>query len=159
MANPYAQDLGARDALASLQQTPERIRELVAGWREEDFTRSRGADRWTAAQLLDHLAQTEMVFGVRVRMALVTAGYVVQPFDQDAMMVRETRHSGREAFEAYYAFRRWNLPLYRSLTADELARRFMHPERGEMTVGDLLALVAGHELHHLAQMESLVPGP
>jgi uncharacterized damage-inducible protein DinB len=155
MANPYGQDLGTRDALASLEETPERLRRLVEGWSDRDFARSGGAGKWTAAQLLDHLAQTEMVFGVRVRMALITPGYIVQPFDQDAMMARETPRPGRESFEAYYAFRRWNLPVYRSLTPEERQRRFMHPERGEMNVADLLALVAGHELHHAVQLEGL----
>ena len=153
MTNPYGQALGTRDALAALEDTPERIRRLVDGMREEDFTRSYGAGKWTVGQLLDHLAEAEIIFGVRMRMALTTPGYVVQPFDQDKMMAREARHTGRDAFDVYYALRRWNLPLYRSLSPEERNLRFTHPERGEMKVEDMLSLLAGHELHHLAQIE------
>jgi uncharacterized damage-inducible protein DinB len=153
MKNPYEQALGTRDALTSLQNTPERIRALVGGMSEEGFRRSHAAGKWTVGQLLDHLALAEMMFAMRMRMALTTPGYVVQPFDQDAMMALEGKPTGREAFEAYYALRRWNLPFYRGLSPDQLERRFTHPERGELKVGDLLATLAGHELHHLAQIE------
>ncbi len=157
MPVPYAHDLGTRDPLQSLSETPERIRALVGRLREEDFDRSYAAGKWTMTQLLDHLAEAEIIFGVRVRMALTTPGYVVQLFDQDKMLGREGRHTGREAFDAYYALRRWNLPLFRGLAPADLDIRFMHPEHGEMKVGDLLALLAGHELHHLPQMEGLKP--
>jgi uncharacterized damage-inducible protein DinB len=155
MNNPYAQDLGTRDPLTSLADTPEKIRALVGRMHDEDFTRSYAAGKWTAVQMLDHLAQTEMIFGLRMRMALTTPGYVVQPFDQDKVMAREGRHTGREAFDVYYMLRRWNLPLYRSLTPEERERRFMHPERGELKVEDLLAMLAGHELHHVAHLEAI----
>lgn len=153
MKNPYERALGTRDVLRSLEQTPERIRTLVAGMREEDFARSHEAGKWTVGQLLDHLAQTEVIFSTRMRMALITPGYIVQPFDQDQMLAREGHHTGRESFEAYYALRRWNLPLYRGLSPEDREHRFTHPERGEMKVDDLLATLAGHELHHLAQIE------
>ncbi len=153
MPNPYARDLGSRDALESLSQTPERIRALVGRMREEEFDQSYAAGKWTVTQLLDHLAEAEIIFGVRVRMALTTPNYVVQPFDQDKMLGREGRHTGREAFDAYYTLRRWNLPLFRGLTPQDLDIRFTHPEHGEMKVGDLLALLAGHELHHLPHLE------
>jgi hypothetical protein len=31
----------------------------------------------------------------------------------------------------------------------------MHPERGELKVEDLLAMLAGHELHHVAHLEAI----
>lgn len=158
MKNPYEQALGARDVLTSLRETPERIRALVGGMEPADFRRSHGEGKWTAGQLLTHLAQAELMFGGRIRMALTAPGYVVQPFDQDRMMAREIRHTGGEAFDAYYALRRWNLVLYRSLSPEERERRFTHPERGELKVEDLLAMLAGHELHHLAQLELACAG-
>ncbi len=153
MKNPYEQDLGARDVLAALRDTPERIRAVVGGMHAADFARTYGDGKWTVGQLLTHLAQAEMIFGQRIRMALTTPGYVVQPFDQDTWMAREANGAGSEAFDAYYALRRWNLLLYRSLSREERDRRFKHPERGEIDVENLLATLAGHELHHLAHLE------
>ncbi len=154
--NPYAADLGTRDPIAALAETPERIRALVGRMSDEQFARSYASGKWTTAQLLDHLAEAEMIFGVRVRMALTIPNYVVQPFDQDKMMAREPRHGGRDGFDAYYTLRRWNLPLFRGMTPADREIRFTHPEWGEMKVGELLALLAGHELHHLPHFEKVV---
>jgi len=153
--NPYEKDLGTRDALTALEETPERIRALVGGMQASDFERAYGPAKWTATQLLEHLVQTEMTFALRLRMALTAEDYVVQPYDQDKFIAREPAHSGREAFEAYDILRRWNLPLYRSLTDDERMRRFTHPERGVITPDDRLRMLAGHELHHLEQLEQV----
>jgi uncharacterized damage-inducible protein DinB len=156
--NPYQRDLGDRDAVAALAENVERIRRLVGGMRDDDFERAYGSGKWTATQILDHLAQTEMVFGLRLRMALTVPNYVVQVFDQDKFMAREPKRSGRQAFEAYYALRRFNLPLYASLSPEERQRVFTHPERGPMNAGDLVAMIAGHELHHMPHLEQIAAG-
>jgi hypothetical protein len=119
------------------------------------FATSYAPGKWTAQQLFLHLAQTELAFSMRVRMALTTKDYQVQPFDQDEWMRREPLSSGVEAARAYYAMRQFNLPLYRSLTPAERARRLHHPERGDMCVEWILESLAGHELHHLAQFETI----
>jgi hypothetical protein len=156
--NPYGSALGDRDAVTALGATPAQLRALAERMTPEQYGRSYAPGKWTAAQLFLHLAQTELAFCVRLRMALTTAAYVVQPFDQDAWMQREPLVGGREAFDAYFSLRQFNLPLYRSLTAEDLARVFQHPERGEMHVAWILELLAGHELHHLAHIETVVTG-
>ncbi len=151
--NVYEKDLGGRDPIAVLTEAPERIRAMVETMDEADLGRPWAPGKWSTAQMLSHLAQVEMVFGMRLRMALTTPNYVVQPFDQDKFMEREPVHSGRDAFQSYFVLRHWNLPLYSGLTDEERARAFTHPERGTMTVGELVAMLAGHELHHVAQIE------
>ena len=150
----YEASLGARDPLAALSETPERIREAIGRMGTADFTRPLGPGRWNVRQILVHLAHDEMVSGVRARLALASDAYVVQPFDQDAFMAREPLVEAPAALAAYYAMRHWNLPLFRSLDAAELAKTFKHPEDGEMTLGMLLARLAGHELHHLEQLRT-----
>lgn len=153
--NPYQSSLGGRDPIAALGETPDRIREIIGRMGTADFTRPYAAGKWNARQILIHLAHCEMAYGMRVRLALTMAPYVVQPFDQDAFLVREPLLDAPAALAAYYAMRRWNLPLFRSLDAEERARTFTHPERGPMTIDLILATVAGHELHHLAQLEQI----
>jgi hypothetical protein len=154
--NPYAASLGDREALGVLAETPARIRALVMEMAPADLLRAFAPGKWNARQLLVHLAQTEMAFGVRARMALTTAGYVVQPFDQDSWMQREPEVDAAVALAAYEGGRALNLSLFRSLTATERARTFTHPERGQLTLADLPAMLAGHELHHLRHFEAIV---
>jgi uncharacterized damage-inducible protein DinB len=151
----YEASLGGRDPLAALSETPDRIRELIGRMGTADFTRPLEPGKWNARQVLIHLAHDEMVFGVRVRFALASERYVVQPFDQDAFMAREPLIDAPAALAAYYAMRHWNLPLFRSLDASERAKTLHHPEQGEITIGMLVMQLAGHELHHLAQLEQI----
>ena len=153
--NPYQASLGAQDPVVALAETPERIRELIGRMGRADFTRPLAPGKWNAREILVHLAHTEMAFGFRVRLALSIDSYVVQPFDQEAFMAREPLVEAPAALAAYYAMRHWNLPLFRSLDAAERAKSLHHPERGPMTIADVLGWLAGHELHHLPQLEQI----
>ena len=121
-------------------------------------SRSYATGKWDARQLLVHLAHTELAFGVRARMALTTSEYVVQPFDQDQWMAREPVVEAGVALAAYESLRVMNLALFRSLSPEERQRTFMHPERGQLEIQEIPALLAGHELHHLPQLEAIAAG-
>jgi hypothetical protein len=82
----------------------------------------------------------------------------VQPFDQDAWLLREAGTDGRVAFWAYYAMRHLNLQLFATLGPEERRRPFTHPERGPMIVEWVLESLAGHERHHLPQLETIARG-
>jgi len=153
--NPYGKALGDRDTMRALADTPERLRAIAERMTPAQFAASYAPGKWTAEQLFLHLAQTELAFSLRVRMALTSEAYVVQPFDQDQWLVREPRSGGLEAARAYYGMRQFNLPLYRSLTPAERATRLYHPERGDMYVEWILESLAGHELHHLTHVETI----
>jgi uncharacterized damage-inducible protein DinB len=153
--NPYAASLGDRDALKVMSETPERIRMLVTTMGAAGLSRSYAPGKWTVRQLLVHLAQTELAFGLRARMALTTESYVVQPFDQDEWMNFELTTEADVALATYESVRAMNLHLFRSLTHEQRQKPFMHPERGAMVVEDIVALLAGHELHHLAQLATV----
>jgi hypothetical protein len=154
-ANPYSTYLGDREPISVLRETADRIEALTAQWSEQDFSRAHAPGKWTARQILAHLAHVEIAFGNRARMALTTPGYTVQPFDQDKWMERESRISGRDAAAAFLALNRMNVALFSSLRPDDLAVGLSHPERGEITVEWLLHTLAGHQLSHLAAMEEI----
>jgi len=151
--NPYAAYLGSRDPRGALADTPRRIASLVATFDGAAFGRSYGPGKWTARQLLVHLAQSEIMFQARVRHALITPGFVVTPFEQDDLMALEPGPDGPTAFACYEGLRRFLLPLVEALTPDQWAHTCMHPERGAITAGDILATMAGHELLHLQHLE------
>jgi len=156
--NPYGAALGDMDVMRALADTPERLRSLAERMTPDQYAQSYAPSKWTAGQLFLHLAQTELAFNMRVRMAITTEAYVVQPFDQDAWMAREPMVSGIDAFRGYYAMRQFNMPLYRSLTPAERRRPLTHPERGPMLVEWILETLAGHERHHLKHVETIAAG-
>jgi uncharacterized damage-inducible protein DinB len=152
-ANPYGEDLGARAPLEALADTPGRIRQLVDGWSDADFERSYAPGKWSIRQVLIHLAQTELALTTRARFALSQSDYAAQAFSQDDWMHVDHRAPARTALDAYLALRQFNLAMWRGLTADQLARQFTHPEYGTLTVGWILAQMAGHDIHHYTQVQ------
>jgi hypothetical protein len=155
MSHRYSRYLDGIDVLRSLEETPARIAELVRRWTPEVFERAHAPDKWTGRQVLTHLAQAELVFASRLRFAVAEDGYVVQPFDQDRWMAAEPHADGAAALAAYLAVRTMNLALIRTLTAAQRARRFRHPEAGEIDVEWVITYFAGHERNHLPQLEAV----
>jgi hypothetical protein len=153
---PYAQYLNGRDAVDVMAETIVKTRAAVSRFTPQDFERSYAPGKWTAREVLIHLAHGEIVFGTRVRFALTTPGYVVQPFDQDAWMTLDQKGLDGQAALALFSFARaFNLGLFKRLTKEQRAQTFTHPERGEQTIEDVLIMTAGHEVHHLAQLNQI----
>ena len=150
--NPYGADLGSRDPLEALADTPQKLRQLVERWGEAHFERSYAPGKWTARQVIIHLAQTELALTTRVRFALTQQGYAAQPFDQDEWVGVDRAADGRTALDAYSSLRRLNLAMWTALTPAQRDRRFTHPEYGELTVGWVMAQLAGHDIHHYNQL-------
>jgi uncharacterized damage-inducible protein DinB len=155
LMHPYIAELGDRDPVMILTETPPRLRELVASLGDDAFTRTYEAGKWTVQQIIAHLLHAEIAFNFRIRQALAVEHYVAQSFDQDDWMKSEAATDGAATLEAYGHLRQFNLALYRSLSAADHARPFLHPELGEMNVGLILQLMAGHELRHLSQLDRI----
>jgi len=153
--NPYGKDLGDKDPLIALGETPERIRTVVGGWSPADFDRSYAPGKWSARQILIHLAQTELALGNRARMALSTSNYAAQAFDQDKWIARDDGLSAKEALDAFLGMSVMNRALFASLSSADRATALSHPEYGELTVDWLIHQMAGHQIHHLEQLEQI----
>ena len=151
--NPYAADLGDRNVLKALSETPWHIELLVANWSDADFERSYAPGKWSARKILVHLAQAELALGARVRYALSQDGYAAQSFDQDQWMAADNRMDARTALNAYLALRQMNLAMWRNLSDGQRRRSFTHPEFGDLNVEWVAAQMAGHDIHHLRHFE------
>lgn len=165
---PYTPDLGDREPLAAMTDAMTRIRSLMTGWSPADFERTYAPGKWTARQILIHLAQTEIALGNRARMALATPDYKAQAFDQNVWMEKEAGTagrpggartefgvSGRVALDALVSLSAMNHGFFASLSADDRATPFSHPEYGALTVDWLIHQMAGHLIHHLKQLDEI----
>lgn len=153
--NPYADVLGSRDPLAALSQTPQTIRTLVASWPADRWNQSYAPGKWTARQIIIHLVQTELALTTRVRFALSQADYTAQPFDQDAWLAGDGHADPQTALDAYLSLRWFDVALFKNLTPTQRQRAFNHPEYGSLTIDWVAAQLAGHDLHHLKQLEAI----
>jgi hypothetical protein len=151
----YSKYLGNLEPISTMRANVDRIRALTKGWTKEQFERASAPGKWTARQILLHLAQTELALGTRARMALSTPNYEAQRFDQDAWVDRETRIAGPEAFEAFAAISRMNSALFEGLSPSDREIAMSHPEYGSITVDWIIHLLPGHQIHHLGQLETI----
>ena len=153
---PYSTDLAGREPIAALRETASRIGAIAGRWAAADFERSYAAGKWSARQLLIHLAQTELALGTRARMALTTPDYAAQSFNQDEWIARDATLTGRAALDAFVAIAVMNTALFASLSPADRETTLTHPEYGSLTVDWIVHQMAGHQIHHLRQLEAIV---
>ena len=153
---PYSPDLGTRDAIVAIRETLGRFRKF-SSWSDADFERAYAPGKWSARQVLVHLAQMELAFGTRARLALTTPGYTAQSFDQDRWMARESTLDGRDALAALMGAGTMNAALFASLSPADRQTTFTHPEYGAISIDWLIHQTAGHQIHHLRQIDALAP--
>ena len=153
--HPYAQALGDRDPIEALAATQQSIPALVEALGPEGLTRSYAPGKWTAAEVLAHLADCEIAFGFRVRQILSEPEIGIQLFDQDHWARHYASMDGLAAARTFQAVRAWNLSLFRLLSPDDLDKTALHPERGPEKAETVIRIMAGHTLHHLAQLEQV----
>jgi hypothetical protein len=154
----YARDLldrlGDRDPLAIMDQSPDAVRDLFEGLDDDAIRRPEADGKWSMIEVAHHLADSDVVVGVRIRMIVAQERPPIVAYDQDLWVAnlryRQAALSG--VLEQFAVLRTANVRLARQLTPAELARVGVHTERGAESVGYLLRLVAGHDIVHLAQL-------
>lgn len=155
MLNPYASFLGSRHPREVIAQTPERLRDWLDTLGAEASGRAPAPGKWSAREIVCHLADCEVVFAFRLRQALAERNPVIQPFDQDRWAANYAAYDAHSALDAFTALRRWNVTLIDALPAEAFARLVTHPERGEMTFQVVVETMGGHDLNHLGQLERI----
>lgn len=155
MLNPYASFLGKRNPLEVIAETPKKLESLLATLGPERTNQSPAPGKWSAREIVCHLADCETVFAFRIRQALAEDNHVVQPFDQEKWAKNYAAYSAREALALFSAARAWNRRLFASLPAEAFAKRLTHPERGEMTFQVLVETMGGHDINHIWRIEAI----
>ena len=157
--NPYASYLGGRDPLEVIAATPQWLGSLLQTLGPERAEQPPAPGKWSAREILCHLADCEIVFAFRLRQALAEEHHVIQPFDQDRFAASYRAYDAQSALAVLTAVRQWNIALIRTVGPDSLSKKLTHPERGEMTVQTVVETMSGHDINHLRQIEAIAARP
>lgn len=124
------------------------------------LTRAPAPGKWSVAEILAHLADTEVVHAYRLLMILSSNGTEIQAFDQDlwAKAARYDKVPVADSLDVFEALRRSNARLVKSLTPAERQQHGIHQERGKETVDHIERMYAGHDVNHLRQIETILKG-
>jgi len=153
--NPYAKYLGARDPRQVIGETAGRLAMLASQLGPLGLERATAPGKWRAREILCHLADCEVAFAFRLRQALAEPHHVIQPFDQEAWAKPYPALAAEAALAAFAAVRAWNLALLKAAPAEAWSKTLTHPERGDMTFQTVVETMAGHDLNHLGQLETI----
>jgi hypothetical protein len=160
-ANPFAayiasilDALGSRDPFEVLTGMPETLRKAVAGLTPEQEGMPEKPGKWSVRQVVQHLADSELVGGFRFRMVLAHDGPELPGYDQDlwAQRLRYEESDMATALNEFETYRRSNLRLLRRATPEEMKRVMHHSERGDESLEYMVRLYAGHDRKHLGQI-------
>jgi hypothetical protein len=146
--------LGARDPRQVLGETPEALRQAVAGLSPEQSTRPEAPGKWSVQQVVLHLADSELVGGFRFRMVLAHDAPILPGYDQDlwAERLRYQEADLEAALDDFATLRRSNLRLLDGASAADWERVMRHAERGDESLAQMARLYAGHDRVHLNQI-------
>ena len=149
--------IGDRNPLDILRETPGAVARAVATLTPEKLMTPETDGKWSIGQVLRHLADTDVVWGWRMRLILAQDRPTITGFDQDLWAERlDYAHADpMESLETFVVLRRDNLRLIDRATPEDLARVGVHAERGEESAGYLVRLYAGHDLMHLNQIDRI----
>jgi len=148
------------DTLALLERTPSALdallRNLPAGW----TYRNEGGNTWSAFDIIGHLIHGERTDWI-VRAKIILESGESRPFDRVDRFAQERESQGRtlgELLDEFARARRENLTALRALNLQpgDLERRGTHPVLGAVTLSQLLATWAAHDLTHLHQLSRVM---
>ncbi|HKW74387.1 MAG TPA: DinB family protein [Terriglobales bacterium] len=155
MTNPYAPNLAGKDPVKVISETANHLERLSKTIGPKRIDQPRAPGKWSAREILCHLADCETVFAFRIRQTLAEDRHVIQPFDQDKWAQNYSGCSPAEALALFSSLRSWNVKLVKKLPKEALSKKVSHPERGEMTLQTIIETMGGHDLNHLKQLEEI----
>lgn len=149
--------VGRRDPVKLQAAYPGHLARAVRGLTSGQLRRRPRPGKWSIQEIVGHLADTELVYGFRLRMMLAQPGAPIQAYDQDlwADRLAYPRQPVGELLNRVRVLRAENLRLLRSVPRSWWNRYGIHAERGRESVQRTIVLLAGHDINHLNQIRAI----
>ena len=146
--------LGSRDPLDVLGQTAGSFENALDGFSRERLTQPEAAGKWSIRDVFQHMADSELVWGFRLRMTLAHDRPPLVGYDQDlwASRLHYEDADAQQALAQFTTMRGSNLVLLKRASKSDLQRVAVHAERGPQTLDEMVRLCAGHDLVHINQV-------
>jgi hypothetical protein len=147
-------------ALARLRATARDLVALTSGASADRLGREPEEGEWSPGTVISHLADAELVYSVRIRMALTGDRPYLPAFDERSWARRfaELDDDPKQALARWRVLRDQNVKLLASLDDDEWKLTGVHAERGELSVTQMADLLAKHDSDHLGQIRQGLAG-
>lgn len=150
--------LGDADPLGVLREAPLWLRSRIVGLEASRLLAPEAPGKWSVGGVIAHLADSEVVWGFRLRMILAEERPRLAGYDQDLWAEAfDYAHPKLEpSLDLFAGLRQSHLELLARLPASDWERVAVHAERGEESVRHMVRLYAGHDLVHQRQIERIL---
>lgn len=145
------------DAFDRFVRGPALVREALAGTGPATLNRRPPGENWSMRDVVIHLADSELVAAVRLRLVLAGDEPELPIYDAD-IWKRKLLYIFRDpeaAMSGFQQARYGTAELLRECASDAWERTGNHPQLGPLTVADLVLFGADHVDEHIAQLRSL----
>lgn len=154
---PELTDAERADALGAISVCPAQFREAVTGLTSEQLDTPYRPGGWTVRQLAHHVPDSHMNAYVRFKLALTENEPTIKPYEEARWAeLADSKVTPVEVslvlLEALHL--RW-MNVLRGMRPEDFRRHLRHPEKGLLTLDQMLGLYAWHGAHHVAHVTSL----
>ena len=131
----------------------EVVADALAGATDAELDAHPAPGKWSARDIVHHLADSEMTAAIRLRLLIATERPQIVGFDQEEFARRLYYDRPIEAsVEAFKSARRTTAEILDRMSEAEWAREGTHSEHGRYTVERWLEIYAAHAHNHADQI-------
>lgn len=144
------------ELLERLRRGAELVAVSITGAAGSELDYAPEPGKWSIRQIVAHLADSEMVAGMRLRRIIAEDDPKIEAYDEKAWAANldYTRRKTSPALETFRRTRAENYELLKDLPMPVFDREGLHSERGPMSLKFLLQLIAEHAENHAAQIRT-----
>lgn len=143
-----------------LSQTPDTVKSLLGNLSDDWIQNVEKSETWSAFDIIGHLIHGEETDWIERAEIILAQGenLTFEPFDRFAQFEKSKGKTLYERLETFALLRSKNLETLRgmNLTEEKLKLKGIHPELGEVTLEQLLATWAVHDLGHIKQIVTVL---
>jgi hypothetical protein len=157
---PTSKEFNLSEAVALLTRTPAILNALLRGLPEVWVHSNEGKDTWSAFDIVGHLIVADRTDWMPRVHTILEHGETrpFDPFDRFAQMRESEGKSLEQLLDNFTRARSESLAALQALNLQsaDLTRRGTHPVLGSVTLSELLATWAVHDLTHLHQLSRVM---
>jgi len=129
------------------------VSDALRGISETELDARLAPGKWSAREIVHHLADSEMTSALRLRRLIAEDHPAIQGYDQDEFARRLHYHRPIQAsLDAFRAARQTTAEILERMTDAEWSREGTHSESGRYTVERWLEIYAEHAHNHADQI-------
>ena len=135
----------------------DEVMKALEGFPKEQLTAHPFEGKWSACEIVHHLADSEMNSAVRLRRLLAEERAEIVGYDQDDYSIR-FKYNERDvapSLELFRSSRSTTMQIIETMKDDDWKREGHHNEHGVYTPETWLRIYSNHAHNHAAQIERL----